>query len=275
MKYKQDFLDVKELEGCSEKTIKYYDFCLDKIDITKEENEITTQDIRNFLMRYKRARNVSTVTLDNMRRVYNSYFAWLNNEGIISSNPCAAVSRIKSDKIIKKPFNDEELEILREAANNDLRLRAIIELLYSSGVRVSELVAINKNDIDWENQSIVVFGKGHKEREVYFNVKAKLLLKKYIESRDDNNEALFVNVRRPHGRLSKDRCEAILRKLGEECDIHCHPHRFRRTCATTLANKGMPIQEVSKVLGHAKIETTLLYCTVDQENVKMNHKKYI
>ncbi len=274
--YLQEFLDVKALEGCSHATIENYKFNLKKFlnRIDKVPTDITTQDIRKYLADYKRERGVSNTTLDNMRRVYQSFFSWMHKEGYVIKDPCAAVNKIKADKIIKNPYSDREMELMREAAKNQ-RERAIIEVLYSSGMRIGELEKLNRDDIDWANGSAIVFGKGAKEREVYFSVKAQMILKKYLDERTDDNEALFVGLQSPHKRIAVSTYEKILRELGARCGVHCHPHRFRRTCATILLNKGMPIQEVSKVLGHAKLETTLIYCEINQQSVAANHKKYM
>ena len=274
--YLQEFLDVKALEGCSKATIENYKFNLNKflLGVEKDPTEIATQDIRKYLADYKRERGVSNTTLDNMRRVFQSFFTWMHREGYIIKDPCAAVNKIRADKIIKNSYSDEEMELMREAAKN-LREKAIIEVLYSTGMRIGELEKLNKDDIDFVNGKAIVFGKGAKEREVYFNVKAQLALKKYLENRNDTNEALFVGLQSPYNRLKVSTYEKILRELGGRCGVHCHPHRFRRTCATILLNKGMPIQEVSKVLGHAKLETTMIYYEIDQQSVATNHKKYM
>ena len=272
----EDFLNVKALEGCSAKTIDQYKFNINKflIKVGKDPLKITTQDIRKYLSDYKKERGVSNVTLDNMRRNFTSFFTWLHNEGLIQKNPAAAVNKIKADKVIKNPYSEEEMEKLRDGCK-DLREKAIIEILYSTGMRIGELEALNREDINWVDSSIIVFGKGAKERVVYLNIKSKIALQKYLESRIDNEEALFVSLRPPFNRIKVSTHEKILRDLGKRCDVRCHPHKFRRTCATNLLNKGMPIQEVSKVLGHAKLETTMIYCTIDQESVATNHKKFM
>lgn len=274
--YLQEFLDVKSLEGCSSATIENYRFNLSKflIKLDKSPLEITTQEIRKYLADYKRERGVSNRTLDNMRRVYTSFFHYLQREGYITKDPTAAVNRIKTDKIIKSPFSDEEMEKMRDAAKN-LREKALIEILYSTGMRIGELASLNREDINWDTSSAIVFGKGAKEREVYFNVRSQMALKKYLDTRVDKDPALFVGLQSPYKRLQVSTYEKILRELGQRCDVHCHPHRFRRTCATTLLNKGMPIQEVSKVLGHAKLETTLIYCEIQQQQVAADHRKYM
>lgn len=274
--YLEDFLAVKALEGCSNATIENYRFNLSKflLKIDTSPTEISTQQIRKYLADYKRERGVSNCTLDNMRRVYSSFFHWMHQEGYILKDPCAAVNKIKTDKIIKQPFSEEEMEILRDNCKN-LREAAIIEILYSSGMRIGELAKLNRNDIDWQTGSAIVFGKGSKEREVYFTVRSQMALKKYLNTRHDEDPSLFVGLVSPNKRLQVSTYEKILRELGTRCNIHCHPHRFRRTCATTLLNKGMPIQEVSKVLGHAKLETTLIYCEINQKQVAADHKKYM
>ena len=276
MNYLENFLAVKELEGCSTATIKNYKFNLSKFLLWADAapTEITTQQIRKYLADYKRERGVSNCTLDNMRRVYSSFFHWMHQEGYVLKDPCAAINKIKTDKIIKSPFSDEEMEILRDNCKN-VRETAIVEILYSSGMRIGELAGLNRDDINWQNGCAIVFGKGSKEREVYFTVRSQMALKKYLDTRHDDSPALFVGLMSPHKRLQISTYEKILRELGNRCDIHCHPHRFRRTCATTLLNKGMPIQEVSKVLGHAKLETTLIYCEINQKQVAADHKKYM
>lgn len=272
----EEFKNTKELEGCSQKTIYSYNFNLTKLFafVENKPEEVTTQDIRNFLSWYKRERGVSNVTLDNMRRVYQSFFAWMHKEGYITADPCAPITKIKSDKVIKKPFTKEEIEVLRDNVKN-IREAAVVELLYSSGMRISELAALNVKDIDLKNGDAIVFGKGNKERKVYFNAKAILTLKKYLDTRSDDNEALFVGLIAPHDRLKVATYQKMLRELGERAGVHCHPHKFRRTCATMLLNKGMPIQEVSKILGHTKIETTMIYCEIDQEQTRQDYKKFM
>lgn len=184
------------------------------------------------------------------------------------------IKKIKAEQIIKNPFSEEELETLRNNCKN-IREKAILELLYSSGMRVGELVLLNKSDIDFVNNKTIIFGKGAKEREAYFTVKARMLLQEYLKTRTDNNEALFVGSRAPHGRLQISAIQKILRELGERSGVKCHPHKFRRTCATTLLNKGMSVEEISKLLGHAKIETTMGYCKVNQNRVKDDHSRYM
>jgi site-specific recombinase XerD len=272
-----EYLSVKSIEGCSPRTIKLYKLYITKLLEAYDDKkaiEMTTNNVRCFLADYKEQRHISNATLDNMRRCYHGFFTWLQSEGYTQQNITAPIKRIKTSKIIKDPFSEEELEILRENAE-DTRTRALIELLYSSGMRIGELEQLNKSDINWSDNSIRVFGKGAKERTVWFNVRTGMLLDKYLKERTDNNPALFVSKRSPYKRLGVGGFEKILKRLGDKVNIHCHPHRFRRTCATNLMNKGVPVQEVSEVLGHAKLETTMIYCQVDQNQIKMHHKQFM
>ena len=272
------FLTIKTIDGCSNQTINTYSFHLHKlIEIidTKSVLNMTANDIRGFLAFYKNHRKVSNVTLNNMRHSMSSFFKYLHEEGYIKENPMRQISSIKTKQTIKKPFSDEELEKLRMCAKNERDL-AIIEFLYSTGVRVSEMTALNKNQVDLMQKECIVIGKGSKERIVYINSKACIHLQRYLSSRIDDNPALFVSNRKPYGRISKEGVETMLRNLGKIAGVsNTHPHRFRRTMATNALNRGMPLQEVQKILGHAKTDTTMSYCTVFQDNVKLSHKKYI
>lgn len=271
------FLAVKSINGCSDKTINTYSFHLHKYlqYVNKPILKVTANDIRGFLAIYKQQRKVSNVTLNNMRRSLSSFYGFLHDEGYISSNPMKQIQSIKTKKVIKKPFTDEDLEKLRVNCKNERDL-AIVDFLYSTGVRVSEMVSLNIEQIDFIQKECIVFGKGSKERIVYINAKSYIHLMQYLKSRTDDNPALFVSLRKPYGRLSKEGVEAMLRNLGKISGVpETHPHRFRRTCATNALNKGMPIQEVKQMLGHAKTDTTMLYCDVSQENIKLSHKKYI
>ena len=273
------FLTVKSIDGCSDKTINTYSFHLHKlIDTitTKSVLNLTTNDIRGFLAIYKERRKVSNVTLNNMRHSMSSFFKYLHESGYIKENPMRQISSIKTKQIIKKPFSDEELEKLRICCASNERNLAIIEFLYSTGVRVSEMCALNRDQIDFNQKECIVFGKGAKERIVYINSRAYIHLQKYLHMRTDSNPALFVGLRKPYGRISKEGVETMLRTVGRKAGVqNTHPHRFRRTMATNALNRGMPLQEVQKILGHAKTDTTMSYCTVSQENVKLSHKKYI
>lgn len=271
------FLTVKHLAGCSEQTIKTYRFHLQKLilNLHRPLQEIETNDIRCYLAAYKERKKISNVTLENMRLCLSSFFGWLYEEGLIKKNPMRRITHIKADKVIKKPFSDEEMERIRMNCQRERDL-AIIEFLYSSGVRVSEAVHLDSNQINFHEGECVVFGKGAKERVVYLNSKACIHLRKYLDSRKDSNPALFVSCKSPHQRLSKEGIEAILRGIGRSSGVdHVHPHRFRRTMATNALNRGMPVQEVRQLLGHEKMDTTMIYCTVSQEGVRLSHKKYI
>ena len=271
------FLVRKRVEGRSEGTIDQYHQHLSRMlqYINKPVKEITEADLFLYIEMYKKQRSVSNVYLNNIRLVCSSFFNWLNNKGYIGKNPAAGLDPIKVEKRIKKPLSDTELEILRRKCRIERDI-ALIECLYSTGVRVSELVSLNKNDIDFDNMKMVVYGKGAKERETYLTASACMHLKDYLDSRTDNDGALFVSLKAPHERLTVSGVEEILRKLGRRTGISkVHPHRFRRTMATNILNKGMPIEEVKEILGHVKLDTTLIYCQVRKENVRHNHKKYM
>lgn len=271
------FLTVKHLAGCSEHTVKTYQFHLQKLALNLRcpLQDLDTNDLRCFLAAYKEKRKVSNVTLENMRLCLSSFFGWLYEEGLIKKNPMRRIGRIKADKVIKKPFSGEEMERIRMNCQRERDL-AILEFLYSTGVRVSEAVRLNRDQINFNQSECVVFGKGGKERTVYLNSKACIHLRRYLDSRTDDNPALFVGIKKPHQRLSKEGIEAILRGIGRSSGVdHVHPHRFRRTMATNALNRGMPVQEVRQLLGHEKMDTTMIYCTVSQEGVKLSHKKFI
>lgn len=273
----QYFLISKKASGCRETTIKSYSYHLQKfINNTRTPLlSTTTDDVRWYLITYKERNKVSNVTLDNARLSLSTFFSWLRDEGMIKENPMKRIKRIKTKKVIKKPFTDEEIERLRMSCVRE-RDRAIIEFLYSTGVRVSEMVSLNVDQVDLVCQECIVMGKGAKERIVYLNARACMYLKKYLSSRTDLNPALFVSFKKPYNRLSKGGIEAFVRKLGEKAGVdHTYPHRFRRTMATNALNKGMPLEEVKELMGHVKTDTTLIYSTANQENIKLSHKKYI
>ena len=271
------FLVRKRVEGRSEGTVAQYSQHLTRMlqYINKPVREITETDLFMYISMYKKQRSVSSGYLDNIRLVFSSFFGWLNNKGYISRNPAAGLDPIKTEKRIKKPLTDTELEILRRKCSLERDI-ALIEFLYSTGVRVSELTALNRQDIDFNSMDAVVYGKGAKERETFLTAASCMHLKEYLDSRTDDNEALFVSLKAPHKRLTVSGVEEILRRLGRMTGIDkVHPHRFRRTMATNILNKGMPIEEVKVILGHVKLDTTMIYCQVNQENVKHHHKKYM
>lgn len=273
----QLFLSSKRVEGCSEKTLKYYHATIELLfkELPKDIQEVTTNDLRFYLANHQAKKNSSKVTIDNIRRILSSFFAWLEDEDYIVKSPVRRIHKVKTSKLVKEVLSDENLEILRDSCD-EIRDLALIDLLASTGIRVGELVKINIADVDFHERECVVFGKGNKEREVYFNARTKIHLKKYLESRTDNNPALFVSLAKPHNRLNIAGVEVRLRKLGNKANIaKVHPHKFRRTLATMAIDKGMPIEQVQKLLGHVKIDTTLHYAMVNQSNVKIAHRKYI
>ena len=271
------FINAKRIEGCSEKSLNYYEVTINKmlLNINKELLHITTDDLREYLMTYQNEKKLSKVTVDNVRRILSSFFSWLETEDYIIKSPIRRIHKIKTSKTVKETYTDEDLEKMRDSCK-ELRNLAIIDLLASTGMRVGEMVLLNRNDIDFNERECIVLGKGDKERIVYFDAQSKLHLKHYLDSRYDNNEALFVSLRETHNRLSIGGVEVMLRNIGHELNIHkVHPHKFRRTLATMAIDKGMPIEQLQHLLGHQKIDTTLQYAMVKQSNVKIAHKKYI
>ena len=271
------FISAKDVEGCSSKTLKYYREILERFinDIDKPIKEITTDEIRHYLTNYKEQRGCSLTSIDNIRRVFSSFFKWLEDEDYIVKSPIRRIHKIKTLKQVKEPFTDEEIEKMREACKN-IRDLAIIEILYSTGIRVGELINLNIKDMNFTERSCIVLGKGNKQREVYFDVKTKMHIQEYLKTRDDDNPALFVSKNKPHQRLTSATIEFFIRELGRSLNIEkAHPHKLRRSFATLAIDKGMPIEEVQKLLGHIKIETTMQYVLVKQSNVKFSHRKYI
>ena len=271
------FLAAKKIEGCSSRSIAFYQTTLQKMfaHITKIYYSVTTEDIRLYLSNYQDTNKVSKSTIDNMRRIISSFFSWLESEDYIVKSPARRIHKVKTPKLVKEVFSDESIELMRQNCKNPRDL-AIIDLLYSTGIRVGELVRLDITDVDFSNKECIVFGKGDKQRKVYFDAKTKIHLQQYIETRKDNNPALFVSLLYPYNRLKVSGVEIALRKIGEHLEIgNVHPHKFRRTLATKAIDKGMPIEQVQHLLGHAKIDTTLEYAMVDDENVKISHKKYL
>ena len=271
------FISTKKLEGVSELTIKNYRIHLNKFFnyVNKDLRTISTDDIRDYLSYYQRSTNCCNLTLDGIRRFLSSFFSFLELEDYIIKNPVRRIHKIRIENLIKETYSDELLKQLRNNCNN-IRNLAIIDLLASSGMRIGELVKLNIDDINFETNSCLVYGKGRKMREVYFDTKAKLHLKEYINSRKDNNEALFVTKDRPYNRLGIRGIELMLQRLGDSIgEDKVHPHKFRRTLATKAIDKGMPIEQVQRLLEHTKIDTTLHYAMVNQNNVRMSHRKYI
>ena len=271
------FINAKRIEGCSEKTLKYYQSTIIKMLSVSDKHitHITTDDLREYLSDYQNTNDCSKSNIDNIRRILSSFFSWLEDEDYILKSPVRRIHKIKSAKTVKETYTDEALECMRDNCDN-LRDLAVIDMLASTGMRVGELVGLNRADVDFENRECIVFGKGSKERPVYFDARTKIHLKNYLESRNDDNPALFVSLLKPYDRLKISGVEIRLRELGRKLGItKVHPHKFRRTLATRAIDKGMPIEQVQKLLGHSKIDTTMQYAMVDQNNVKLSHRKYI
>lgn len=275
--YLQLFVAAKRIEGCSERTIQYYRVTIEKLldSISTPIRKISTEEIRDYLVHYQGLNNCSKVTVDNVRRNISSFFSWLEDEDYILKSPMKRIHKIKTKQQVKEVISDEAIEQLRDGCEC-IRDEAIIDLLYSTGIRVGELVNLNVSDIDFDARECIVYGKGDKERRVYFDAKTKLHLKSYIESRNDNNPALFVTLDAPYDRLKISGVEIRLRNLGRKQKLsRIHPHKFRRTMATRAIDKGMPIEQVQRLLGHSQIDTTMQYAIVNQTNVKNSHRKYI
>lgn len=271
------FIAAKRIEGCSEKTLKYYQTTIDAMinAINKSVRHIQTEDLRFYLTQYQKKNQSSRVTIDNIRRILSSFFAWLEDEDHILKSPVRRIHKVKTGTNIKETYNDEELEKMRDNCT-ELRDLAIIDMLASTGMRIGEMVLLNRIDINFAERECVVFGKGDKERLVYFDARTKLHLQNYLDSRIDNNPALFVTIRAPYKRIQIGGIEVRLRKIGKMLGItKMHPHKFRRTLATMAIDKGMPIEQLQQLLGHKRIDTTLQYAMVKQSNVKIAHKKYI
>jgi site-specific recombinase XerD len=271
------FISAKKIEGCSNRSLSFYKGTLENMikHLNKSVKQITTNDLRQYLFEYQEKRKPSKITIDNIRRILSSFFSWLEDEDYILKNPVRRIHKIKVGTTVKEVYTDESMEIMRDSCK-EMRDIAIIDLLISTGIRVGELVNLNVADIDFNEKECIVLGKGDKERKVYFDARTKIHLKKYLENRMDENPALFVTLLNPHNRLKISGVEIRFRELGKKLNIpKVHPHKFRRTMATKAIDKGMPIEQVQKLLGHTKIDTTLQYAMVNQNNVKNSHRKYI
>ena len=279
----QQFLSAKRIEGCSKRTEQYYSTTLLFFVASMRCNICTvdTNSIREYLINYQKINNCSNVTLDNVRRILSSFYNWLEEENFIIKSPMRRIHKIKSPSVIKPAFSDEQIEVIRKSVSQDKRNIAIIDMFLSSGIRVSELIGLNLSSIDLDKRTCIVFGKGSKQRETYFDVRTKIELENYIKSRKDDNDALFITSRKngkskTYKRLTVNSVEKMIRLIGAKTKIEkVHPHRFRRTMATKAIDKGMPIEHVQVLLGHAKIDTTLLYANVQQSNVRHSHQKFV
>ena len=271
------FIAAKRIEGCSEKTLKYYRTSIEAMvsSIEKNVRHILTEDLRSYLTEYQSKNGSSRVTIDNIRRILSSFFSWLEDEDYIIKSPVRRIHKVKTASSIKETYSDEDLEKMRDNCE-ELRDLAMIDMLASTGMRVGEMVLLNRDDINFAERECVVFGKGDKERIVYFDARAKLHLQEYLDSRTDDSPALFVTLRAPHERMQIGGIELRLREMGKRLNIpKVHPHKFRRTLATMAIDKGMPIEQLQRLLGHQRIDTTLQYAMVKQSNVKTAHRKYI
>ena len=271
------FLSAKRIEGCSEKSLSYYRKTIETMseEIGKGITHITTNDLRSYLTNYQTERKSSKVTIDNIRRILSSFFSWLEDEDYILKSPVRRIHKVKTAVTIKETYTDEALETMRDHCDS-LRDLALIDMLASTGMRVGELVLLNRDDINFEERECVVFGKGSKERMVYFDARTKIHLQNYLAQRTDSNNALFVSLKAPYERLQIGGVESRLRELGKRLSLpRVHPHKFRRTLATMAIDKGMPVEQLQRLLGHQRIDTTLQYAMVKQSNVKIAHRKYI
>lgn len=271
------YLSAKQIEGCSQRTLSYYQTTLEKMlsIIQVPIRNITTEVVRDYLKEYQSINDCSRVTIDNVRRILSSFFSWLEEENHILKNPIRRIKKIKVGVTVKETISDEKIEVIRDSCQNSRDL-AIVDMLYSTGIRVGELVKLDKTDINFHERECIVYGKGDKERRVYFDAKTKLHLKKYLSERNDSSKALFVTLNKPHKRLQISGVEIRIRELGRKLGYeNIHPHKFRRTMATRAIDKGMPIEQVQQLLGHQQIDTTMKYAMVNQNNVKNSHKKFI
>lgn len=273
----ETFLAAKRVEGCSAKTVRYYDSTIRNVisAVGKDVKQISTDDIRMYLDKYQTESSVSKVTIDNIRRILSSFFAWLESEDYIIKNPIKRIHKVKTGKTVKETYSDEALELMRDNCECPRDL-ALIDILASTGMRVGELVNLDRTDIDFQNRECIVLGKGNKQRIVYFDARTKIHLQNYLNSRTDDNAALFVSLQKPFERLQISGVEIRLRELGRKLNIDkVHPHKFRRTLATMAIDKGMPIEQVQQLLGHQSVDTTLQYAMVNQNNVKLSHHRFL
>ena len=271
------FLSAKQVEGCSQPTIRYYRNTIKQLadNMPMRFTDYTTEDIRAYLVVFQQKHNANKVTVDNVRRIFSSFFSWLEEEDFILKNPVRRIHKVKTGTQVREVLSDESLESIRDTCNHPRDL-AMIDLLASTGMRVGELVKLNREDINFTERECVVFGKGNKQRIVYFNARTKIHLQQYLNERSDQNEALFVSLNNPQKRLQISGVEVRLRKIGRDANVpRVHPHKFRRTLATMAIDKGMPVEQVQKLLGHVKIDTTMQYAMVNQNNVKLSHRRFI
>ena len=273
----EKFIAAKRIEGRTKPTLLYYESTIRHLlsDVPGSLLNFTAEDIRDYLSDFQQKRQSSSVTVNNIRRIFSSFFSWLEQEDYIIKSPMRRIHKVKTGTRVKSTISDEEMETLRDHCDNKRDL-AMIDFLASTGIRVGELVRLNRTDINFNERECIVSGKGNKQRIVYFNARAKTHLLNYLGERTDENPALFVSLHQPTERLRISGVETRLRKLGRETGVmHVHPHKFRRTLATAAIDRGMPVEQVQRLLGHVKIDTTMQYAMVNQNNVKMSHRRYL
>lgn len=275
------YMVAKKIEGMSPESMKTYNFYLTDFfeHINRPFEQVTTNDIRIYLYETQKRTGVSNRTLDGKRLVINTFMDWCWKEGYIPNNPCASIKPIKFEEKPREPLSNMELEIVRDACEN-YRDKAMIELFYSTGCRLSEMVNLKISDIDFASKEVHLFGKGSKHRTSYLNAKAEYMLKKYFElerPKEPISDSVFVIFRKPYNGMHKGaiyaRVKAIQKRSGIERSLF--PHLLRHTMATDALNRGMNVAEVKEILGHEKLDTTMIYAKISHDSVKFNHKRYI
>jgi Site-specific recombinase XerD len=274
----ETYFVTKKIEGMSMKSLSLYKMILDDffMKVHKPLKDINVNDIRIYLYKTQEERKISNRTLDERRIIINTFMEWSTNEGYIEKNPCRNIKAIKYERREKESLTDVEIEMIRNNYNN-IRDKALVEFIYSTGCRVTEVSRVNIDDVNFETNELIVFGKGDKHRKVYLNAKTKLALQDYLKIRDDDNEALFVGLVKPYNRLAKSAIEKIVRDLGVKAGLkeRLYPHKLRRTYATVMLDRGADLAEVQKALGHVNVGTTTVYAKALDSNIKNKHKKCI
>lgn len=274
------FMVCKKIEGMSEGTLYNYGLTLQKffLQMQKPPEQITPNDVRVYLYRYQEEHKISNRSLDKLRQTLNNFFQWASCEGYLPRNPMITIKPIKFEKKPRQPLTQIELEYIRQACQTP-KERAMVEFMYSTGCRVSEMAVVKKSDINWNTKEVRLFGKGKKHRTSFLNAKAEVALLNYFKTREDDNDYVFVSDRRPHNQMHKAGLEKIVRNLAKRASEHVSkpvsPHVFRHTTATTAMNSGMPVEDISILLGHASIATTMIYAKTSMENIRSGHKKYV
>lgn len=272
------YLICKKMAGLSEGTLENYRLILKNFFsvVQKPIHSITTNDIRMWLYTYQEDRNVGNRTMDKYRECIARFFSWALEEGYVTSNPAKNIESIRFETKQRQALTQIQLEYLRKACLS-ARDSAMLEVLYSTGCRVSELADMKKEDVDWRELSVHIVGKGRKHRYSFLNAKAEVSLKLYLDSRNDDSEYLFVSKKYPHNRLHRDGVEKIMRDISNRADLGrtVTPHIIRHTTATIALHNGMPIEDISKLLGHESVDTTMIYAKTSIESVHAGHRKYI